>query len=500
MSANLSDRPFADRDAVDPGRRNQEAMSLSWQLGRFVSTLGWQELPDAVRAAFRRTMIDYLSCVAAGSGMPQARAAREYAAAAGGQPVATVIGSGMKAAMQDAAFANGTAAHALDFDDGHREGSAHPGGVIISAALAVAESIGSDWSAFSEAVVAGYEVMLRISAAIHPASALRGWHNSSVAGVFGSAAASGRLLGLDANALGHAMGLAGSFSGGIREYLYDGSDVKRLHLGKAARDGILCAELAGRGLTGPRRVLEGANGLFRALTGGEADPERVLRGIGSDWEMAAVYFKPYPCCRHFQAAIDAVLELRDQAALEAIADIEIGLYGPAVPGHTHTRASTLLDAQMSAPCAIVTALVHGSPGVRHFEPDIFASDQVRGLLSKTRVVTNPLCDVEYPAVRGAIVKLTLNDGSALERRVRNPKGEAENPLSDDELRRKLAANCTPGFSGDEVEKLSANIFADAYQGRPVTDFTADIAAGFKQSQWANLSAIPSTTVRGELAD
>lgn len=456
-----------------------DVMTLSDQLAYHVADIDWAALPAPVQAAFRRTLVDYIACVSAGLDMAQVIAARDYATSAGGAPIATIIGSGMRVGVQDAAFTNGTATHSLDFDDGHREGSAHPGGVVISAALAVAEAQGSDWRAFSEAVVAGYEVMLRIAASMHPSSAMQGWHNSSVAGVFGSAAAAGRLLGLDVRQIAHAFGLAASFAGGIREYLYDGSDIKRLHLGKASRDGILCAEMARRGVSGARKVFEGENGLFRAIAAGSGDGARLVRGIGSHWEIATVYFKPYPCCRHFQAAIDGALKLRaeNELDLNAITGIEIGLYGPGVPGHEHVAPTTLLDAQMSAPCSVVTTLVNGNPGVRDFAPEMFVSEKIQRLLSVARVVVDPLCDAEYPAIRTAVVRLTLSNGEVLECRVRNPRGEAENPLSDEELGQKFLENTGPVFGEDRAEALLSDIFADRFAGRSVGEFSARLLHG-----------------------
>ncbi len=450
------------------------APALSQVLADHAAAISWADLPQSVHLAFRRALVDYLAVVAAGLSQPPAVAVRALAEAQAGRPVATLIGTAQRASVQDAAFANGTAAHALDFDDGHREGSAHPGGVIFSTALAVAEAEGSDWLAFAEAVVAGYEVMLRIAASIHPTSAGQGWHNSSVAGVFGAVAAAGRLMGLDAATIAQGFGLAGSFAGGIREYLYDGADVKRLHLGKAARDGILCAELARRGVTGAQAVFEGRNGLFRAMAAGRGKADRLVRGLGQDWEFPQVYFKPYPCCRHFQAAIDATLALKAEHSIapERVSSIEIGLYGPGVSGHEHVTAQTLLDAQMSAPCAIATTLLHGHPGVAQFDPAGFDAPDMQRLLARTRVFTDAECDAEYPARRTAVVRLTLDDATVLERRIRDPKGEAENPLGDDEIGQKFLENAGSVFGQAKAASLLSDIRADAFAGGKVAALTA----------------------------
>lgn len=438
-------------------------------LGRF---------PPAARDAFRRALVDYVACVCAGAALPYCKAVRYYARSCSGKPIATVIADATKLSPPDAAFANGTAAHALDFDDGHREGSAHPGGVVFSAALATAEAEGSDWASFEEAVIAGYDVMLRIAATIHPVSAARGWHNSSVAGVFGAAAATGRLLGLDGDRMADAFGLSASFAGGIREYLFDGSDVKRLHLGKAARDGLVCANLAAHDVTGARRALEGEFGLLNAVVGGEGRIDRLTEGLETSWEISSVYFKPYPCCRHFQAAIDAVLKLKAERpiALQDIRGISIGLYAPAVPGHDHIAVTSLLDAQMSAPCAVVAALMHESVGARHFEPAAFAGAEAAGLLQAASVYADDQCTAEYPQRRTAVVALTMADGTTLQCRIRDPRGEAENPLSREELSRKFLENVGPVLGQAPAEDMLADIWADAFADQPVAGLTARLVA------------------------
>lgn len=454
-----------------------EARTLTRTLAEHTRSVRFARLPPDAVLSFRRALVDYIACVCAGVNMPPSKAVRAYGASLGATGVATVIGAGLKLSPPDAAFANGTAAHALDFDDGHREASAHPGGVVFSAALAVAESRGSNWEEFVEAVVAGYDVMLRIAASMHPASAGRGWHNSSVAGVFGSSAAASRLLGLDGAAIADAFGLAASFAGGLREYLFDGSDVKRLHLGKAARDGIVCAGLAAAGVSGAKKALEGRNGVFRAFAGENFDAGRLTEGLGDRWEISSVYFKPYPCCRHFQAAIDAIVKIKSDHDIspDRVEKISVGLYGPAVPGHDHIDVTSLLDAQMSAPCAVVAALQNPSIGARHFEPDRFSTVETRRLLEGTRVYVDDECSAEYPKRRTAVVSLTMDDGQEVECRIRDPRGENENPLTNDELGMKFMDNVSPVWGEAKASALLSSVWDDSFAGLPVTNLTAVLA-------------------------
>ncbi|SMH28837.1 MmgE/PrpD family protein [Maritimibacter sp. HL-12] len=435
--------------------------SLSGLLANHVAGLRTSDLPPEVVQAFRRVLVDYLACALAGTGMPVTRALTRWAEAQGARPVATPIGSRTGMSESEAAFVNGAAAHALDFDDGQTRGSVHPGGVVLSAAFAAAEAGKADMSRFIAAVVAGYDVTLRVASAIHPASAGLGWHNTPVAGVFGAAAVASRMRGLDARTTRHALGLAASFAGGLRQYLHDGAEVKRLHPGKAARDGIVCAGLAAEGITGAVECLEGRHGLFHATVEGRADPTQITDRLGQWHPITSAYFKPYPCCRHYHAAIDAVLELRRDHALSSgdVVGVDVGLYEVGARGHDHVSASNLLEVQMSAPCAMAAALIHGQIGVAELDPAAFAAPEPQRLLAATRVFVDPECESAYPGRRSGVVTLVLNDGRRLTRRVLDPRGEGDNPMSDDDLSGKFLANAGPVLGAARAESALAALWA-----------------------------------------
>lgn len=438
------------------------------QLARFASETQYENLPALTVLAVKRALLDYLACAIAGADLPVARGLRDYLVEQGGAPRATVIASAHKLDAPSAAFVNGAAAHGLDFDDGHTRSSAHPGGVIFSAVLATAEGIDASPRAMIAAAAVGYEVMLRIASAIHPTSAMAGWHNTPVAGVFGAAAATGSLLRLDPARMENAIGLASSFAGGIRQYLTDGADVKRLHPGKAARDGVICAELAKRGITGSRDALEGQNGLFRATVRGDAKTDGLTKDLGQTFEIDTVYFKPYPCCRHFHAAIDGVLTLRNESQISAteIEEIEIGLYRVGAYGHDHIRAETLLDAQMSAPCAVALALTRGGVSALGLEPKTFTEPLMQDLLAKTRVYVDDDCEALYPTRRSGVVRLRLSDGRTLEKRVIDPRGEGENPMTDEDLILKFRSNCDDVLGIESAGALIGEVMS--FESRPTS--------------------------------
>jgi 2-methylcitrate dehydratase PrpD len=413
------------------------------RLAGHVAGTGYADLPASAVHAFKRAFQDHMTCAIAGSAMPVSRALLEYYEETDASRIATVVGNGSLLSPQNAAFVNGANTHGLDFDDGHTNGSAHPSGAIFPAVLAAAQQYDAAPRQFVLAVVMGYDVMCRIAAAGHPATVRRGWHNTPIAGVLGAAAAVSKLLGLSAAQTRNALGIAGSFAGGLREYVEEGAEIKRLHPGKAARDGLLCAEFAKRGITGPRHVLEGARGFFHAFAGGEAKWERLFAGLGERYEIETVYFKPYPCCRHYHAAVDGIVALREQHGFEArdVKHMEIGLYAVGVSGHDHKHADNLLDAQMSAPVAAALAVVEGELAAHHFLPDSLERAEVRRLIDATDTALDEECERIYPGRRSGVVRVQLNDGRSFERRVIDPRGEGENPMSDADLQRKFLVNC-----------------------------------------------------------
>ncbi|MGQ0750496.1 MAG: MmgE/PrpD family protein [Betaproteobacteria bacterium] len=437
-----------------------EGEGATRNLAVHVAALRYESLPPDAIHAFKRALLDFVTCAISGSAMPVSRALLSYYEENDATRTATVIGSDARLSAPNAALVNGANTHGLDFDDGHTHGSAHPAGTIFSAVLAAAEQQGAEAKPVVTAVVAGYDVMLRIAAAMHPATARRGFHNTALAGVFGAAAGASHLLRLDAAQTAHALGLAGSFAGGTREYLEEGAEVKRIHPGKAARDGLLCAEFARRGITGPSRILEGRYGFFHTHAGGEVKWPRLFDGLTQHFEIENVYFKPYPCCRHYHAIIDGLLALRDGHGFGAddVEHVDIGLYAVGATGHDHKHCDTLLDAQMSAPCAAALAIVDGRVTASQFLPESLQRNEVRALLPKIDARIDDECEQLYPGTRSGVVRVTLRAREKLERRVLDPKGEAANPMSDGDLERKFTSNCEPLIGRARCDDLLHSIW------------------------------------------
>jgi 2-methylcitrate dehydratase PrpD len=404
-------------------------------LAEFCVGLRWDELEDEVKIRTRELLLDLIGVALAGSRQPSSPPAIETALELGGSGKATVIGSPHTTSPVWAALANGTSAHAVELDDVTTESSLHPGVAVIPPALALAEALGASPAKLLEAIVAGYEVTMRVGNALNPASAYaRGFHPTGVAGVFGATMAAGRLLGLDTDALTRALGIAGTMAAGSLEYLSDGAWTKRLNPGWAGHAGITAAHLARAGFTGPTTVFDGRLGVLRAFTDAP-NPERLLANLGSPLQVVRVSIKPYACCRYNHGLIDCVLQLK-QAHGVTPADVQrirLGvLSGGALlvadPIEQKRNPQSVVDAQFSAPYAAAVALVFGTGGIDAYAPDKLQDPTVRELMARTDCYRDPSLDAEYPQKWPAVAEIRLKDGRVVSTRVEFATGEPENPV------------------------------------------------------------------------
>jgi 2-methylcitrate dehydratase PrpD len=439
---------------IAPASAATHYADITRRLARHVATTDFTDLSERAVHSFKRALLDYLATSITGSQEPVSQHMLEYLASVDDSRTAAVIGTAQRLSVLNAALLNGTSTHALDFDDGHTHASAHPAGPNFPAVLAVAEQKGLDAKRVVLATVMGYDVMLRVSSAIHPASALRGWHNTPVTGVLGAAAGVSKLIGNDEEQTLFALGMAGSFAGGLFEFLGEGADIKRIHPGKAARDGILCAELGKRRITGPMHVLEGKHGFFKAFVDNAVNYERLLDGLGSRYEIEDAYFKPYPCCRHLHPIMDGIVTLKRKHHINPaqVERIEAGSYAVGAR-HDHTSWEALLDAQMSMPCAAALALIEDDVTSPSFKPGRIDRPEVQRMIPQVKVYVDAQTDQHYPKRRGGVVTLVMKDGARFTERVLDPKGEGENPMSDADLDRKFLSNCEPIVGKDKCQRL-----------------------------------------------
>jgi 2-methylcitrate dehydratase PrpD len=438
--------------------RNAGERGATRRLADFAASLRFDHLDPGVRHAAKRHVLDTLGACLAGSAQPVTEAAEAALAQGATEGSVPVPGRRRRADAATAAYLAGTAGHGLELDDGFRAGSVHPGTVVLPAALAAAYEQGANGMALLTAVTVGYEVTARIAAAAQPGLRRRGFHATGACGVFGAAAAVGGLRGLDARAMENALGLAASSAGGIFAFVGGGGAVKRLHAGQAARAGLLAALLAEAGLAGPPDVLECPDGFFQAFSEGAAPPADL--GIGSGGlAITQCYIKPYPCCRHFHGALDALFEILRAQDLEPamVARVEVGTYAFAA-AHGAAAWDSLAGAQLSFPFVMATALNKRAVTLEHFFRACREDPGIGADCAKVRVSVDPECEAKYPRFRPAKVTLRCRDGRVFRQAVDEPLGAPANPLNDAALGAKYLDLTGPVLGAERAQATLAMLW------------------------------------------
>lgn len=434
----------------------------SAELARFCATLDHSHIPASVRERVRYLLLDHLAVTLRGSLLPSSVAAYQMLSAMyenRGDDGAAILGRQERAEAAWAALVNGIAAHGLEMDDVENRSSLHPGVVVFPAVLALAEQLGTAVTDFYAAVVAGYEVTLRVGAALNPAAAYeRGFHPTAICGTLGAAAASARLLGLSPEQTNMALGIAGSMAAGSMAYLHDGAWTKRLHPGWASHAGIMAARLAAAGFSGPTAILESRYG-FLAAYSSASDIGKLQRSTGDHFAIMDVSLKPYACCRYMHGPIDCLLEIRRLHAPDpmSIKRIECGVLTGgrgliADPIEQKQQADNIVDAQFSMPYGAAVALLSGQAGLSVFTEEELHNPAVRALMQKVSCYSSAALDDYYPAEWRAAASVHMLDDSHYSATVRYPLGDPHNPLSWEQLEARFHELVTPVIGDGEQRR------------------------------------------------
>ena len=426
--------------------------------------------PEAVFEDAKRRLLDVVGNSLAAVDTPAAAAVRAVAGRRRGVADAGAIGSGDRFPAATAALINGTLAHALDFDDTHLPSVLHPSATVIPAALAMAEARGRTGAETLTAIALGNELNVRLgSVGFDPQRRVnlffeRGLHATSICGALSAAASAGFLLGLDADGIADAIGIAASMGAGLLEANRTGGSVKRVHCGWAAHAGVTAAEFAEAGLTGPPTVLEGRFGFFQAYCGEGVSLDTLASGLGERWEALSVFFKPYPCNHFTHPGIDAALHLREEGLeLEEIVEIELGVPSSVLrtigqPRAEKIRPTSGYHAAFSGPFTVASALLGGGGLGLYLDDftDECAHDGDRlDLASRVRCVPADECDRIFPLRFPARLRVRMVDGTTWETFVGSSRGGPEHPLSDAELGLKFELNALRLLPPDQVGELAA---------------------------------------------
>jgi 2-methylcitrate dehydratase PrpD len=432
------------------------------RIADFALGVSYEDVPEPVARAAKLHLLDTLGCGLAASASGVGTAGRSIAGVAQ-EEGATVIGRTGAAHPHDAALANGMLCHALDFDDTHADSICHIGVVAGPAALAASEASGATGRDLLTAFIAANEVIARVGAAAAPGYMTRGYHPTSVCGVFGATAAAARLLGLSAVQATSALGIAGSMASGLFAYLGDGSLTKPIHAGWGAAAGLTAARLAAAGGEGPRAIFEDRFGFYAAYyDSGAVELDRLVETLGDVWLTPEVAFKAYPACHFIHGCLDAVAVLADRldGGAGEVEEIVVSVPGPGIPLvleplDDKVRPRTDYDAKFSLPFSVASMLVHGHVDLSSYSAD--ALDDARVLEIARRVRYREAEFGSYPRAFPGRVRITTRAGANLDADVPYQRGAPENPMTDDEVLRKFRSNAERALRPELVASLEAGI-------------------------------------------
>lgn len=444
------------------------------QLAEFaVATTG--AITDDVRRDVSERILDVVGNSLAGraesnSDTEPDRATERMVTSWGGTPQAGIIGSAQRLPAPSAALVNGTLAHILDFDDTHLPSVLHPSANIVPATLAVAEETGASVDLVLSATAAGIEITNRLGMASYIPEAgnslffEKGFHATSICGTIGAAAAAALLYGLDADGVAHAMGIASSMGAGVIEANRTGGTVKRIHCGWAAHGGIIAAQMAKQGITGPPTVLEGRFGFFQAYLDGKYDASALNDGLGRNWELLRTVYKPYPTNHFTHPGIDCAMQLRAQGLQASDIDtVELGTSAPvlrtiAEPIEDKRKPKSGYHAKFSGPYTVAAALVGGGGlGVYldDFVDGVWDDPARLALAAKVDVVADARATDLFPKAFAAVLRVRTKGGSTLEARVDGSRGSDVAPLSREDMLTKFRLNASRALDASRVQQLES---------------------------------------------
>ncbi len=435
------------------------APATTLEVAAWISNLRYEHLPQRTREVVRGALLDTVGCGIYGYKTPWAQMLLEWTRKSGGAGEATVWGEATRTLRAaDAALVNGTASHAFELDDYHNA-KLHAGAVVIPAAIAMAEKLRSSGSELVTAVAAGYEVMIRSSLALNPsATRLRGWHITGVCGPFGAAAACAALMKLDAERTAWALGLAGTQGGGVWAFNADGAMSKRLHAGKAAHSGVMAAELAQLGFTGPTQIYEFADGGVLKAYSDASDPAPLTAQLGEVWHLESNSVKPYSCCGSTHAYVDAALALRAKlgspwdvkrpvrVGLSKVVDVQCGF---------DYRPSSALNAQMSLRYIVAAALMDGEVLPAQFTDERIADRNLVALADSLELVSDPKLDQLYPVHFAGWVAARA-DSAWVRADILDPSGSAAAPIDAAGIAKKFCG-INPHLPVDRIAAVAREI-------------------------------------------
>jgi 2-methylcitrate dehydratase PrpD len=432
------------KPAKKPTSSRGDHITARW--GRFVAASQWSDIPPRVRHEAQRSILNLIGTSLGAASHPAVNDLLRLIGGLAGPPHATVLGRPERLDILHAAFVNAISGNLLEFDDTHLDTVIHPSAPIAPPAFALAEQRDCSGSQVLHAFILGVEIACRLGKSVSPAHYARGWHITATCGVFGAAAASARLIGLDAGATAHAIGIAASQSAGIAENLASGA--KNAGIGNAARNGLFAALLAEIGYGAAPLAIEGPQGWARAV-GAEPGLEALLDGLGESWEITKNTYKPYPCGIVLHAVIDACLELRSRHMLAAADIASVTVAGhPLLLARADRAVANERDAKISIQHSVAVVFVFGAAGLREYSGEAVVDAQVAAFRAKV----HPEIDPGVP-VGSARVSVRTNGGTIYSTQILHARGSLALPMSDAQIEEKARELARIGSATCDIDRV-----------------------------------------------
>lgn len=431
-------------------------------LAEFAAGLRFEDLPPAVVARTEEVFLDWAASALAAKGLHPIPQFEAFARAMGpAEGRAEILVSRARSSAYFAVWVNAASSHLVEQDDLHNSSVLHPATVVFPAALAAAQDVGASGAELIAASVAGYEAGVRIGEFLGR-SHYRIFHTTATVGTLAAAVAVGRVLKLSPAQMLNAIGSAGTQAAGLWEFLRDAADSKQLHTAHAAASGLAAAYLARDGVTGARRILDGAQGLAAGMSS-DADPARLTERLGTRWALLETSFKFHASCRHTHPAADALLDLmrREGIAADEIASVVTHVHRAAIDVLGAVAVPTTVhQAKFSMGTVLGLVAVHGKAGLEEFRDHALTDPAVAAFRDKVSMELDAEVDAAYPQRWLGRVEVATCSGETRLGAIDEPKGDPGNTLSREELEDK--ARRLSRFSGaatdTEIDALIARIW------------------------------------------
>lgn len=397
-----------------------------------IQTVWEKEIPPEVMQRARRSLQDYLAVTCAGADFQKEKLSQYFDFAQPEESCFRAIGTGKDLVLKEAVFLNGLNAHALDFDDGTNSGIIHLGSPIFSLLLPLAQRYGKTVDEVLRAAVIGYEASYTMAVSIQPGHKAMGYHATGTCGTLGAALAASYLLDFSDEERFQSFAAACVAASGMLKVLDGGSELKPYNVAKTALLALTAIQMAKAGFRGHEDPL-GGRGFLKMMTGRE-DIELKSVLLNGTYAIMKSYTKPYASCRYTHPAVEAAVHLRDRVSVKDVERINVRTYDLAVSGHDHREIPGSYSAKMSIPFATASGLFYGRAGLQEFTEESVKNAEVLSLTQKVHVTADKELSSLFPVIQAAVVEIHTIDGNVYTNRVDYPKGEPENPLTDQEFK------------------------------------------------------------------